>query len=87
MIDSETDDKLREVRALLNLYDNAISKQRNLLNQANNGILRYTQIDDKILIALIKGDLKLLQDKKCDLEANVEELERKLERELETYQA
>lgn len=70
-------DKLREMRALLNLYDNAITKQRNLLDQANDGTFKYAQVEDKVLQGLVRGELKLLEMQKNELEISLEKLEKK----------
>lgn len=57
-------DDLRETQQLLDLYDTAIDRQEQKLDKFKRGKFKSAQVDDEILYALIKGDLKLLQANK-----------------------
>lgn len=67
------DDKIRELTALLNLYDNAIEKQKTLIRKISKGLVKYTQVSDNVLSALAQGELKLLERKKSELEESIDE--------------
>lgn len=62
-------EKLRELSLLLCYYDQAIHKQKTLINQIESGELRFAQVSDKVLYALARGDLKLLKRRKIDTQA------------------
>lgn len=58
---TSTRDKRRELEHLVQLYDTALARQKNLLDKFNKGKFKSTQISDEQLQALILGDLKLLE--------------------------
>lgn len=67
-------DKRRDLEHLSSLYDTALSRQKTLLDKFNKGKFKSTQISDDHLHALIRGDLKILEERKQGIEKDLASL-------------
>lgn len=61
---SPRSNKVTETTQLLNLYENAITKQQTLLDKTVKGKFKSTQLSDGVLKALVLGDLNMLKENK-----------------------
>lgn len=68
-------EKLQELNRLIQLYETAIERHETLLRKVLRGKDLSAQVSKEKYIALVKGDLRLMRDKKSELEDEVRELE------------
>lgn len=52
----------KNLGGLLHLYEKAINDQEKLLDDALKGKKNFTQVSDKVYVALIRGDLRRLRE-------------------------
>lgn len=67
-------DKRRDLINLLGLYDTAITRHKVLLDKTIKGKFKSTQVSDEILYALVKGDLKLMEDTREQLQKDLQKI-------------
>lgn len=65
---------VRELNQLLHLYDTGIERQQTLLDKVVRGVYKRSGISDEVLLALVSGDLKLLQKERKDIATRLESL-------------
>lgn len=68
-------ENIRELESLINLYETAIERHETLLQKVLRGKYKTTQLSDEMFVALVKGDIKLMKEKKSELEDEVKELQ------------
>lgn len=64
-------DKRRDLEHLSSLYETALTRQKILLDKFNKGKFKSTQISDEHLYALIRGDLKILEERKQGIDKDL----------------
>lgn len=68
-------EKVQELNRLIRLYETAIERHDTLLRKVLRGKEISAQLSKEKYIALVKGDLRLMKDKKSELEEELRELE------------
>lgn len=68
--------KIEELEKLHQNYKCAIEKQNHVLKRVLEGELDHLDINTNILLALVKGDLKLLIERNRKVTADIENLKR-----------
>lgn len=71
-----TEEKISELTKLLNLYETTISRQKTLADKVDRGKFKSTSVDDKVLKALVVGDVTLLTSEKDKLAKQLNDLKK-----------
>lgn len=75
---TDSQEKIDSLQRILHLYDLAVAKQERLLDKTRRGKYRLAQLSDRVLYALIKGDLKRLKTKKAEIELEINNFDNKV---------
>lgn len=70
------EEKLKELKLLLSYHNNALEQHKSVINQIESGELKFPRVSDKVLHALAKADLRLLETKKAETQADYDALYR-----------
>lgn len=68
--------KIKELDNLILMYDTAIARQEGLLEKVVKGKFLSTKLSDRVLYALVKGDLNLLKEKRKEILADLNNLKK-----------
>lgn len=72
------ENKLSEYKKIFSLYDVAITEHERQIDKAVRGKLTFTQIENKVLMGLLKGDLTKLHTDKEQVGKDIVELEEQI---------
>lgn len=69
-------DARRDLNQLLHFYEAAIERQHTLLEKTKKGKFKSTHLSDAVLTALVKGDLKLLNNRRDEITKQIVDLDK-----------